>query len=70
MFLVVLGRTALVGQGSVQANRCIGCGFCVITCPSESITLVERAESERDEIAEDMINWGKRRLADREGQLE
>ena len=54
------------GGYRVLAHRCIGCGVCVITCPSESITLVERPESERDEIAEDMIDWGKKRLAYRQ----
>lgn len=53
----------------VLPERCIGCGVCVITCPSESISLVERSDSERDEIAEDMIDWSKRRLADRESHL-
>jgi len=58
------------GGYRVLPHRCIGCGVCVITCPSESITLVERPESERDEIAEDMIDWGKRRLADRQRHVE
>jgi Pyruvate/2-oxoacid:ferredoxin oxidoreductase delta subunit len=57
------------GGYRVLAKRCIGCGVCVITCPSESITLVQRPDSERDEIAEDMIDWGKRRLANRESRL-
>jgi len=54
----------------VLENRCIGCGVCVITCPSESITLVQRPELQRDEIAEDLIDWGKRRLIDRERHRE
>jgi len=49
----------------VQGERCIGCGVCVVTCPSESISLIERPEADRDEMAENIIDWGKRRLEER-----
>ena len=53
------------GEYRVEGERCIGCGVCVVTCSSESITLVDRPESDRDEMAENMIDWGKRRLEER-----
>ncbi|MCB2191251.1 MAG: 4Fe-4S binding protein [Deltaproteobacteria bacterium] len=54
------------GQFSVQPERCIGCGVCVLTCPTDSIALVDRPESDWAQIAENMVDWGKRRLADRQ----
>ncbi len=57
------------GRYHVLYKRCIGCGVCVITCPSESIKLAERPELDRDEIAQDRIEWNKRRLAERGGHV-
>lgn len=56
------------GRYHVLDKRCIGCGVCTITCPSESIKLIERPELDRDEIPQDRIEWSKRRLAER-GQV-
>jgi Na+-translocating ferredoxin:NAD+ oxidoreductase subunit B len=28
----------------INLERCIGCGNCVVTCPSEAIKLVKKAE--------------------------
>jgi electron transport complex protein RnfB len=49
----------------VLPDVCIGCGVCTVTCPTDSITLVERPESERDQPADDMIDWTLKRAADR-----
>lgn len=46
----------------VQAERCIGCGVCLVTCPTESISLKERPESDWDLIADNIVDWGRRRL--------
>jgi Pyruvate/2-oxoacid:ferredoxin oxidoreductase delta subunit len=53
------------GNYRVLEKRCIGCGVCVITCPSESLTMRERPITERDEIAKDMMDWSVRRLMHR-----
>jgi len=53
------------GRYRVLEKRCIGCGVCVVTCPSESIRLIERPEPDRDEIAKDMLDWGQRRMMSR-----
>jgi NAD-dependent dihydropyrimidine dehydrogenase PreA subunit len=59
---------AIVAEGDayrVQPERCIGCGVCVVTCPTDSISLLVRPQSDWPEIADNMIDWGKRRLAAR-----
>ncbi len=53
------------GAYRVLEKRCIGCGVCVVTCPSEALSLVERPEPDRDEIAGDMLEWSKLRLMHR-----
>jgi len=49
----------------VLEKRCIGCGVCAVACPSEALKLIQRPESDRDEIVRDMLEWGKQRLANR-----
>jgi len=53
------------GEFRVLKNRCIGCGVCIITCPSKAITLIERPVQERDPIASDITEWGKMRMKNR-----
>ncbi len=31
----------------INRDRCIGCGLCVITCPEEAISLVQKEEAQR-----------------------
>jgi len=50
---------------SVLSERCIGCGVCAVTCPSESITLVRRPQSEQDEPPANLMEWSVKRASSR-----
>ncbi|UCD56768.1 MAG: 4Fe-4S binding protein [Candidatus Hydrogenedentota bacterium] len=49
----------------VLPERCIGCGVCVPSCPSESITLVRKPESEHDKPPKNLMDWNMKRAASR-----
>ena len=51
------------GDYRVSTRRCIGCGVCVTTCPSEAIEMNLRGEPDLDVISKNMVEWGQRRLA-------
>ena len=53
------------GGYRVLSDVCIGCGVCTITCPTDSITLIARPESEQDQPADDMIDWSLKRAVSR-----
>ena len=57
------------GTYMVLGERCIGCGVCILTCPTESISMVRRPEEERDVPPADLIHWGINRIAGRAGPL-
>ena len=40
----------------LDVNHCIGCGLCVSTCPTKSLRLVRKPESEQSEIPKDIIS--------------
>ncbi len=53
------------GAYRVLAERCIGCGVCAPTCPTESIKLVRKPESEHDKPPANLMDWSLKRAAER-----
>jgi len=53
------------GAYAVQPERCIGCGVCVGTCPTESITLMRKPESEHDAPPSNIMEWYMTRAQNR-----
>jgi len=53
------------GSYKVLDERCIGCGACTITCPTDSITMEVRPDSEREEPPANLIDWNVKRAASR-----
>lgn len=57
------------GEYRVIEERCIGCGVCVVTCPTEAMNLVERPEPERTVPPRNIVDWSVQRAANRSGPL-
>ncbi|MEW6440202.1 MAG: 4Fe-4S binding protein [bacterium] len=53
------------GGYRILAERCIGCGVCTPTCPTESIRLVRRPEAEQETPPANLIEWNFKRAASR-----
>jgi electron transport complex protein RnfB len=53
------------GSYMVQPDRCIGCGVCVPTCPTESIKLIRKPESEHDQPPAHLMDWYFKRAENR-----
>ncbi len=53
------------GSYAVMEDKCIGCGLCAVTCPADSISLVERDEAERKEPPKNFIEWNISRAESR-----
>jgi Na+-translocating ferredoxin:NAD+ oxidoreductase subunit B len=49
----------------VQPDRCIGCGVCTSTCPTESITLIRKPEALWDEPPANLLDWYIKRAESR-----
>jgi heterodisulfide reductase subunit A-like polyferredoxin len=41
----------------VNRERCIGCGVCASTCPTESISLLRKPEDQCAQRAPNMVHW-------------
>jgi len=57
------------GTYRVVGERCIGCGVCVETCPSEAMQLRPRPEPERTAPPRNIVDWSVQRTANRSGPL-
>jgi len=53
------------GAYMVQPDRCIGCGVCVSACPTESMTLLRKPESEHEQPAAHLMDWYFKRAENR-----
>jgi Na+-translocating ferredoxin:NAD+ oxidoreductase subunit B len=54
---------------SILGERCIGCGACATGCPTESIKLMRRPQTEQSIPSKDIVNWSLERLSNRSGLL-
>lgn len=51
-------------------QRCIGCGLCVTTCPTEAIALFRRGDDEIADVPKNEKEWFARREEARNGSQE
>jgi len=47
----------------VERDLCIGCGVCVITCPTDAIVMEPVSEEEWFHVPSSMAEWEEMRLA-------
>ncbi len=57
------------GDYLVLGERCIGCGVCVITCPSEAMSMKSRPEAEHTVPPRNIVDWSVQRAANRSGPV-
>jgi Na+-translocating ferredoxin:NAD+ oxidoreductase RNF subunit RnfB len=53
------------GAYKVLDSRCIGCGVCTPTCPTESITLLAKPETQQVKPPGNIVDWNLARAASR-----
>ena len=39
----------------LDLNRCIGCGLCVSTCPTQSVSLVRKPKAKQPYVPKDIV---------------
>ena len=42
-------------KAALHLNRCIGCGLCVSTCPTGSLSLVRKPKAKQPYVAKDIV---------------
>ena len=57
------------GDYLVLGERCIGCGVCVVTCPTEALSMKSRPESEHTVPPRNIVDWSVQRAANRSGPV-
>jgi Pyruvate/2-oxoacid:ferredoxin oxidoreductase delta subunit len=57
------------GDYQVIGDRCIGCGVCVVTCPTEAMSMKSRPESEHTIPPRNIVDWSVQRAANRSGPV-
>jgi Pyruvate/2-oxoacid:ferredoxin oxidoreductase delta subunit len=53
------------GSYAVNPEKCIGCGVCIPTCPSDAIALVRKPENQHDQPPSNIVDWYFKRAAAR-----
>ena len=53
------------GAYIVQPERCIGCGVCTTTCPSEAVTLIRKPDTDIDQPPSNIMDWYFKRAGNR-----
>ena len=56
------------GRAALDLDRCIGCGLCVNTCPSEALSLVRKPETQQPHVPASFVD-ANIRLAQARGKL-
>ena len=44
------------GYAALDLDRCIGCGLCVTTCPTGSLSLQRKPEGEQPYVPKDLVD--------------
>jgi len=44
------------GKVMLDVDRCIGCGLCVTTCPTDSLSLTRKPESAQPYVPRDIVD--------------
>ena len=53
------------GTYRVQPERRIGCRVCASTCPTDSITLVRKLDSQQEAPPKNIVDWSMKRAENR-----